>query len=171
MESKTTVMAPAVAAFLGKAHNHAGQNALAVEMLEAAIQKTEAMHIMVQQPLRTVYLSEAYNAAGRWNKSLRVAQRALSLAESQGEETSRAYALRQIGLLATARGRPEDQSTSLRSLREALTLAEELRLLPLVARCRYDLARALDRTGASLEAEAERHKADAGRFALGMEEW
>jgi class 3 adenylate cyclase/tetratricopeptide (TPR) repeat protein len=167
-DSLSTVMAPAVAASLGRAYSYVGQHAIAISTIEAALDRTRAMRVMVQQPLRTVFLSEAYHHAGRFDDALRTAEAALRLANEQAEDTSRAYALRQIGVLLLSR---REWSAAVRSLRDALTLAADLHLRPLTARCRQDLARALEKCGADDEAAVEAARAAEDRDALGLYSW
>jgi tetratricopeptide (TPR) repeat protein len=169
LESGTTVMAPAVAAFLGRAHSCAGEPMIALGLLEPAIHMTRTMRIMVQQPLRMVFLSEAYQNAGRLQDARRTVEEAIALARRQSEDASHAYGLWQIGKLQLADPTNSDCATVY--LVKALALAVELNLLPLAARCRRELAKALKLKGASYDAEIELGTAEADRIVIGIEHW
>ena len=170
LESQSTVMAAAVAAFLGRSFSYLGEDISAIETLESSLRTTLQIGVRVQQPLRMVFLSEAYQHAGRPSEALATAQHALSLAQEQAEEASREYALHQIARLLMDKGR-EHSSSAVRGIREAQAVAAALHLLPLVARCHDSLARALQSCGATDEAAVEADAATNERVRLGIQAW
>ncbi len=65
-------------------------------------------------------------------------ERALALADAHGERGNRAYALRCLAAVTRGDG---DIARAEAPLGQALVLAEELGMRPLVARCQLDLGR------------------------------
>jgi tetratricopeptide (TPR) repeat protein len=93
------------------------------------------------QPLFLVYLGEAYVLADRLEDALEVAGRALTFARERGQRGYEAWALRLLGEV-TARRDPPDRAAGYYC--DALALAEELGMRPLVAHCHLGLGK-LDR--------------------------
>jgi tetratricopeptide (TPR) repeat protein len=96
--------------------------------------------------LRTISLSEAYLSAGREADARAAAQRALGLARQHKERGHEAYTLRLLGEIA-AREDPQDIGNTEKHYREALALAEELGMRPLIARCHVGLGKLYRRSG------------------------
>jgi tetratricopeptide (TPR) repeat protein len=96
--------------------------------------------------LRTIRLSEAYLLAGREGDARAAAQRALGLARQHKERGHEAYTLRLLGEIA-AREDPLDIGKTENHYRQALTLAEELGMRPLVAHCHVGLGKLYGRSG------------------------
>jgi tetratricopeptide (TPR) repeat protein len=101
-------------------------------------------------------LAEAYLLAARVKDATQLAGRALELARAQKERGHEAYALRLLGEIASQRGAP-DHGNAEAYYRQALALAEELGMRPLLAHCHAGLASLYRRTGR--RADAERHSA------------
>ena len=103
--------------------------------------------------LRTIWLSEAYLLAGREADARAAAQRALALARQHKERGHEAYTLRLLGEIA-AREDPLDIGAAENHYRQALALAEELGMRPLVAHCNVGLGKLHRRTGNQQQATA-----------------
>ena len=95
-------------------------------------------------PLFLTYLGEAYGLADRLEDALEVAGRALTLARERGHRPYEAWALRLLGEIAARRDPPEHADGH---YRDALALAEELGMRPLVAHCHLGLGKLYRRTG------------------------
>jgi tetratricopeptide (TPR) repeat protein len=104
------------------------------------------------QSLRTIWLSEAYLLAGREADARVSAQRALGLARQHKERGHEAYTLRLLGEIA-AREDPLDIAKAENHYRQALALAEELGMRPLIARCHVGLGRLYGCAGERQKAE------------------
>jgi tetratricopeptide (TPR) repeat protein len=102
------------------------------------------MRYGVVQLQSLVYLGEAYVLADRLEDALECAGRALTLARERGQRGHEARALCLLGE-ATARRDPPDHAKG--HYREALALAEELRMRPLVAHCHLGLGKLYRRAG------------------------
>jgi hypothetical protein len=97
-----------------------------------------------------ILLAEGYALAGNVSRSAQTAAHALDLARTRREPGFEAWAHCLLG--ATAASEHVEPETAERSYRAALTLAEPLRLRPLVARCHLGLGKLSLRTGKQQEA-------------------
>ena len=116
--------------------------------------------------LRTILLSEAYLLAGREADARAAAQRALGLARQHKERGHEAYTLRLLGEIA-AREDPPDIGKAEDHYRQAIALAEELGMRPLIAHCHVSLGKLYRRTG-NLE-QAKMHLTSATTMMREME--
>ncbi len=107
------------------------------------------------QSQRTIWLSEAYLLAGREADARAAAQRALGLARQHKERGHEAYTLRLLGEIA-AREDPLDIGKAENHYRQALALAEELGMRPLIAHCHVGLGK-LYRRIRQFDRRAEEH--------------
>jgi class 3 adenylate cyclase/tetratricopeptide (TPR) repeat protein len=160
----------AIGASLGHAYTLAGRLDEALSVLEQAIAHVEAKGIMAYRSLWMAYLSEAYLRAGRLDEAARFAQRALALSHEHRERGHEAWALRLRGEVLTARD-GEDRDAARAAFTQAIALAGELGMRPLVAHGRLGLGR-LERRAGDLSASRATLAAAADEFrALGMTFW
>src|SRR5438093_3432152 len=103
-------------------------------MLEQAVGQAITMHYMWDHALRVVWLGGAYLLAGRLDEAGTQAQRALEFSRAHQERGHAAYALRLLGEV-TAQRHPPEVTQATAHYQQALTLAEELGMRPLVAHC------------------------------------
>jgi hypothetical protein len=105
------------------------------------------------------WLAEAHLLAGHHDEALRLGRQALALARAHKERGHAAHVLRLLGDIAASRP-GADLTEAGRHLLEALALANELEMQPLLARCHASLARLHELAGdheaarASLESAA-----------------
>jgi tetratricopeptide (TPR) repeat protein len=124
------------ASHLGYAYALSGRVAEAIPVLEQAVGSkvlTKGMGI-----LWMAYRSEAYLLAGQTDEAILLADRALELACQHNEPGNRAYTLRLLGEIAMHRD-PVDVESAEAHYRQALALADELGMRPLVAHCHRGL--------------------------------
>jgi len=145
---------PETAAALGYAYAWAGRVAEALPLLEQAEQRGAAMGTMGGQSLWVGYVSEAYLVAGRMQEAVQRAGRALALARDHKERGYQAWALRLLGEVAAHQAPPEIEPAE-NYYRQALTLAEELGMRPLMAHCHLGLGTLYGATGQREPARAE----------------
>ena len=145
---------PETAAALGCAYAFAGRVAEALPLLEQAEQRGAAMGTMGGQSLRVGYVSEAYLLAGRMQEAVQLAGRALDLSRAHKERGHEAWALRLLGEIAAHQDPPEIEPAE-HHYRQALALAEELGMRPLVAHCHLGLGTLYAKTGQREQARAE----------------
>ncbi len=132
------LLSPAMFSALGHAYALSGRLADAVAVMEEAVARGASLEVMWWQSRRVTNLAEGYLLADRVRDAKETADRALALAEAHGERGSRAHALRVLGEIAGHREAP-DYERARQHLSEALALAEELGMQPLVARCHRGL--------------------------------
>ncbi len=130
---------PRAAARLGYTYLNSGRVAEALELLEEGIDRGGGS-VQFGLSLDIGWLSESYMRTGRVDKALELAQRALNLARHSKEKGNEAFALWRLGEIASHKdppgfGEAEDH------FHQALALAEELGMRPLIAQCHLGLGR------------------------------
>ncbi len=135
---------PTVASTLGMAYALSGRVPEGVVLLEQATSQRG------RHAVRLVRLSEGYLLAGRTEDALEYAQRALDFSRDHKLRGYEAYALRLVGG-ATARRDPPERAEG--HYRDALALAEDLGMRPLVAHCHLGLGKLHRRTGKGAQAQ------------------
>ena len=110
------------------------------------MEQSAAMQIVLHHTLWLIHLSEGHRLAGRLDEAAHGAIRALELARAYQERGHQAYALRLLGEIAAHRERSEIEPAETH-YRQAMALAEELGMRPLVAHCHLGLAKLYRRTG------------------------
>src|SRR5262249_35163632 len=159
-----------LAAELGYAYALAGRWVEALPLLEQAVELAISMKRERLQSLRVGQLSEAYDLAGRREDALAYARRGLTLAHARGERGSQAWVLRLLGEIG-ARAEPPDVEQAESYYRQALALADELGMRPLVAHCHLGLGTLYQRVGRDDEARAELTTAAEMHRAMEMTFW
>jgi tetratricopeptide (TPR) repeat protein len=94
----------------------------------------------MEEALQTAWLSEGYLLVGRTEDAIRLAQRALDLSRTHKERGNEAWVLRLLGEIAS-RHDPPDVEKAEQYYMQAVTLAEELGMRPLIARCHVGLGK------------------------------
>ncbi len=137
---------PWVVSSLGYSYVLSGRVAEGFPLLEQALEKASAMGLMANESLRVSYLGEAHLLAGRKKEALQQVVRALQLSRKHKEHGNEAWALR---LLGEIHSHPDalDAEKAEDHYRQALALAEELGMRPLIAHCRKGLGALYSRTG------------------------
>ena len=143
-----------LASALGYAYALAGQVADGISLLEQAVQQSEALNIFFRYALWLAWLGEAYLLAGRTDKARKATEQAIERAKASKEPGHQAYALRLLGEIHTHHDLPEVQPAEAH-YRQALALAEELEMRPLVAHCHRGLGILYAKAGRSAQARAE----------------
>jgi tetratricopeptide (TPR) repeat protein len=130
----------AVSSTLGYAYALSGRSAEAIPLLEEGGERPVIAGSNEGQSLRTLRLSEAYLLAGREADARAAAQRALGLTRQHKERGHEAHTLRLLGEIA-AREEPVDFPKAENHYRQALALAGELGMRPLIAHCHVSLGK------------------------------
>ena len=128
-----------------------GHATQAVEVLEQGMRQADAFGHMWLRCQRLHYLAEGYLLAGRPDEAKRTADQVLELAREREERGFEAWALRlQAEIAATATPIGEVAETR---YREAMALATELGMRPLVAHCHLGRGKLYRRTGEQVKAD------------------
>jgi len=159
-------MFPHLASSLGSAYALSRRLAEAIPLLEQAVQQAGSMTLMSRHSIFLVRLGEAYLLAGRTDDAIQVAERALQLANTQRERGHEAYTLRLLAETA-CQGNPSDSEKAEQYYRQALALAGELGMRPLLAHCNLGLAKLYRRRGE--RASADEHLAAATELFRAMD--
>jgi tetratricopeptide (TPR) repeat protein len=101
-----------------------------------------------------IHLGEAYLLEGKYDKSLELAHRALSLARVDGQRSQEAWALRLLGEIESRRAVASGEAAEVH-FRQALALSAELGLRPLTAHCHLGLGRLIRREGQQAKARED----------------
>jgi DNA-binding NtrC family response regulator/tetratricopeptide (TPR) repeat protein len=152
--ARIRLLVPLVAAPLGAAYVLAGRNAEALPLLEQGVAQAMAIGYMLDHALRLVWLGEAYLRAGRLDEAYNQAQRALEFSQAHQERSRAAYALQLLGQIAARRDPPEATQAEA-YYRQALALADELGMRPLLAHCHRGLGMLYRGTGQQAQARTE----------------
>jgi tetratricopeptide (TPR) repeat protein len=115
-------------------------------------------------------IGEGYLLAGRVDDAVKRAGRALSLSRDAQERGHEARALRLLGEIA-ARRNPPDVEQADSYYRQALELANQLGMRPLVAHCHLGLGRLSRRTGQREQAREHLTTATTMYREMGMTYW
>jgi class 3 adenylate cyclase/tetratricopeptide (TPR) repeat protein len=137
---------PRLASALGLAYAQSGRLAEGLPLLEQAVEQSTAMQTVFLHTLWLIHLGEGHRLAGRPDEAAHGARRALELARAHQERGHHAYALRLLGEVAAHREPPEIEPAETH-YRQAMALAEELGMRPLVAHCQLGLGQLSRRTG------------------------
>jgi class 3 adenylate cyclase/tetratricopeptide (TPR) repeat protein len=144
---------PWAAGALGYAYTLSGRLTEAQPLLEQAVELTAA-RLVSQYPLWATHLGEAHLLAGRLEEAHQLAERALACARDTKQQAYEAYALRLYGDIAVQRT-PLEVEPAAAAYQQAITLAEELGMRPLLAHCHRSLGSLYAKTGQPEPARAE----------------
>jgi DNA-binding winged helix-turn-helix (wHTH) protein/class 3 adenylate cyclase/tetratricopeptide (TPR) repeat protein len=144
---------PSVASPLGVAYALSGRVIEALPLLEQAVKQSTSMQFMPYISRSLTLLSEGYLLAGRSDAAIPHAQRALKLACQHKEQGIRAWILRLLGEIAARRHPPEIEPAE-EHYGQALALADELSMRPLVAHCHRGLGTLYAKAGRPEQARA-----------------
>jgi tetratricopeptide (TPR) repeat protein len=137
-------------ASLGVAYTLDGRTTEAVARLEEAVAAGESTSSL--DPYTLVSLGQAYLSAGRSEDASRCAREALDMCRQRTRREVEADALHLIGDLA-ARREPPASEEAMAHYRQALALADELGMRPLVAHCHLGVGKLSRRTGKRQQAQ------------------
>jgi class 3 adenylate cyclase/tetratricopeptide (TPR) repeat protein len=153
-EADIPVYFPWVAGPLGAAYSLTGRVADALPLLTQALEQTATMETAGFHTLCCLSLGEAQVLAGRLEEAHVLADSVLAYTCEHQERGNQAYALRLLGDIG-ARHEPPQSDRAETHYQQALALAEELGMRPLVAHCHRVLGNLYLKSGRRGEARAE----------------
>jgi tetratricopeptide (TPR) repeat protein len=145
---------PRMAAALGAAYTLGRRVADALSLLTQAIDQAATSERVADEALCRLPLGEAHLRDGRLERARALAEGALAHAREHEERGHQAYALYLLGDIAAHRDSPKVEQAEVH-YRQALALAEELGMRPLVAHCHLGLGRLYGQTGWAEQARTE----------------
>ncbi len=169
-EAGVLVLSPQTAAALGAAYALSERLPEALSLLEQAVQQAASMGMRLAQALGVVWLSTGYLFAGRIREAREQARRALEIAQARKEQGYQAYALRLLGDIAR-QDNPLQPEPTAEYYRQAMALANELNMRPLLAHCHLGLGLLYDHLGQTESARVSLVTASVHYRALGMSFW
>jgi tetratricopeptide (TPR) repeat protein len=158
-----------IASHLGYAYALSGRVSEAVRLLEQAVGQLGVSKIG-PSALWMAYLSEAYLLAGRREEAMQLAERALALSSERNLRGERAWTLRLLGEIAAQRD-PRDVEPAETHYRQALALAEDLGMRPLLAHCHRGLGTLYAQIGRRKQAHVALGTASALYHVMDMTFW
>jgi tetratricopeptide (TPR) repeat protein len=161
---------PWLASRVGAAYTLAGRVTEALPLLEQSVEQAAAMGWKADAAPLAARLSEAYLGAGRFQEASSLAARALDLAVEHGRRGDQVCVLRLLGEIASRSDPPHlDQADS--HYRQALAVAHELGMRPLVAHCHFGLGKVYRRTEKREQAQGHLTTATTMYRDMGMTSW
>jgi tetratricopeptide (TPR) repeat protein len=135
-----------ILAGLGSASTLQGRLVEGRALLEEAISESICTGALLNHSRWVAGLSEVCRLAGRSEEAWQHARQALALARQHKERANEALALHQLGAVH-AHADPPDVASAETHYQQALSLAEELGMRPLVAHCHHGLGNLYAATG------------------------
>jgi tetratricopeptide (TPR) repeat protein len=123
-------------------------------LLEQAIERVASMSIMSFHSLTLAWQSEASVLVGRMDEALALAERARTFCREHKERGHEAWTLWLLGDIAAQR-HPLVAEPAANYYRQAMALADELGMRPLLAHCHLGLGTLYAKTGQTGPARAE----------------
>jgi hypothetical protein len=148
-----------------------GRTADAMPLHTQAMELATAMKIVGCQALCCLSLVEAHMQAGQLTEAHALAERTLVFARAYQERGNEAYALRLLGDIAARREPPAIEPPAAVYYRQALALAKELGMRPLVAHCHLGLGTLYAHLGRPEQARPELTVAGELYHAMDMTFW
>ena len=126
--------------------------------------------VMPHHALTLASLGDTYVMAGRFDDAAAQATQALAIARAGKEPGHEAYALRLLGAIVRHQPAPNVETAG-RHYHDALALATELGMRPLVAHCHLGLGKLYRRTGKRQQAHEHLATATTMYREMGMTYW
>jgi tetratricopeptide (TPR) repeat protein len=165
-----SLFGPTITWYLGHSLALSGRPDEAAPLLESALAEATAMRLGSLATEMTTGLGESYLLAGRIADATELGERTLALTRERKERGREGWALHLVAQ-AASRQEPLDAARAEHVFREAIAIADELGMRPLVARCHLGLGRLYGRIGRTDEARTELGRAATLFREMGMHGW
>jgi len=140
-----------IASNLGYAYVLSGRVADGLPLLEQGFEQSVSMGDRSGYARRAAYLSEAYCLTNRTDDAVRLGGQALEFARDHKRRREQPWALQVLGEIASHRDPPAAEEAEA-FYRQAMALADELGMRPLVAHCHLRFGKLYGRVGKRREA-------------------
>ncbi len=167
--AQVAVFLPLTTSCLGLTYALSGRMLEGLPLLEQAVEQAESA-ARAWQSSAFINLGQGYLLAGRVKDAMRLAESALELTRERKERGFEARALWLLGEI-TSHQEPPEVEMARDHYRQALALAGELGMRPLIAHCRAGLGRLYRRKGKLQEAGEHFATAAATYREMGMRFW
>ena len=141
-----------IAGLLGYVYALSGKTAEGLPLLHHAVKRMESLGMGFYYSLPVIHLSEASLLADQVDDALTSAKQALAIFRERGERAHEAQTLRLLGEIF-ARCDPPDFEKAEKHYHDAMTLAKELSMRPLVAHCHFGLSTLYQRIAKQQQAQ------------------
>ena len=155
---------------VGYAHAQSGRVADGLSLLRQALATYEFLGMFLFQPIVSVHLGEVCLLDARLDEARTLGQRALAVTRDRGQRGYETFALRLLGEAVAHPYRPEIKLAE-DYYRQAMALADELGMQPLVAHCHLGLGKLYRRAGERDQAEENSTTATSMDRDMGMTYW
>ena len=163
-------LVPGVAWRLGSAYASSGRLSEGLALLKQAWEASNSMKVRHVLSGMACSLGEAHLLEGRADAAAELARRALDLSRRHKERGHEGWALRLLGEIA-AHPDPPDVEPAEAHYRQAMALADDLAMRPLVAHCHLGLGKLYARTGKRQPAQERLTTATTMYREMGMTCW
>ncbi|MBP1726855.1 MAG: family ATPase [Deltaproteobacteria bacterium] len=150
-EWNLTVLSPRVTGLLGSVYTGSERLEDGIALLNEALEAMETLGVGAYHSILLVRLGEACLLANRLEEAIAIGDRALGLCRQRGERGYEAWALHLLGEVAS-RHDPLDLMLAEGHYRQALALADELSMRPLVVHCHFGLGKLYRHVGDGVNA-------------------
>jgi tetratricopeptide (TPR) repeat protein len=161
---------PWAAAQFGYALTLTGNLSEGMQFLDDALKRAAVTPYMVGHLLWLTCLGEAHLLAGRMEEAAKNAEEALRRCRDCGEKGNLAWAMRLLGEIEAHRDPPGAEKAE-ECYRDAIAIAEELRMRPLIAHCHLGLGKLYKRMKKQDEAQEHLTVATTMFHQMGMNFW
>jgi tetratricopeptide (TPR) repeat protein len=141
-----------IASNLGYGYVLSGRLADGLPLLEQGLEQAFSMGDRTGYVRRATYLSEAYHLANRTEDAVRLGGQALAFARDHKRRAQQPLPLLILGEIASHRDPPAAEEAGA-SFGEAMALADELGMRPIVAHCHFGFGKLYGRVGKREEAQ------------------
>jgi tetratricopeptide (TPR) repeat protein len=166
----TALVFHGIAASLGAAYALANRAAEAIPLLRKVADQAASMKLVSDHLLGAIPLGEVWLSTGRIEDAAQLGRQSLDLARKHKQRGHEVYALRLLGEVA-ARRHPADIKEAEAHYRNALALADDLGMRPLVAHCHLGLGKLYRRIGKQQDAQEQLATAETMYREMDMQFW
>jgi tetratricopeptide (TPR) repeat protein len=159
-----------VAGSLGYAYLLSGRPDDALPVLEVAVKPQNLDFSIVPSIYPLAALSEAYRLTGKIGDAIKTAEEALRIFGETDERCCGAWALYSMAKIQSHDGSNQTEQAK-HTVRQTKQLAEELKMRPLLAHCRFELGQLYARSGENEKAGFQLTRAVELYRSLGMKFW